>query len=334
MFKNLKIGVKLGLGFGLVLVLLLAVLLMGVSRMSFINDKVGEITNINNSEVRRVVEMRSAVRNISVAVRNIVLLTDMGEMQKEKDRVDAQRAKYSDAYAKLEKIFSDFQGTSSEEKQFLVKLKEDQQATKPLVDKAIAFGLENKAVEGTAVLLKEVRPSQQKWLKDLDDLADLEYKLTDQATEESNKAYSDARFMMLILGGVAVAFGFLAAFLVTRSITKPLNEALNVANALAEGDMTARIEVNSQDETGQLLQAMKNMVGKLSGIIGEVRGAADALSSASEEVSATAQSMSQATSEQAASVEETSASVEQMSASINQNTENAKVTDGMASQAA
>nr|BFE96152.1 hypothetical protein GCM10020185_66880 [Pseudomonas brassicacearum subsp. brassicacearum] len=83
-----------------------------------------------------------------------------------------------------------------------------------------------------------------------------------------------------------------------------------------------------------VLNAMQNMVGKLSHIIGEVRNAADNLASASEEVSATAQSMSQATSEQAASVEETSASIEQMSASINQNTENAKVTDGMASKAA
>jgi methyl-accepting chemotaxis protein len=118
------------------------------------------------------------------------------------------------------------------------------------------------------------------------------------------------------------------------SVTRPLTVAIAVANQLAEGNLTAKIEVSSKDETGQLLMAMQAMVGKLSQIIGEVRGSANALSSASEEVSATAQSMSQGASEQAASVEETSASVEQMSASINQNTENAKVTDGMASKAA
>jgi len=95
-----------------------------------------------------------------------------------------------------------------------------------------------------------------------------------------------------------------------------------------------KIEGGSKDETGRVLTAMQAMIGKLSQIIGEVRNAADGLASASEEVSATAQAISQTTSQQAASVEETSASIEQMSASINQNTENAKITDGMASKAA
>ena len=117
-------------------------------------------------------------------------------------------------------------------------------------------------------------------------------------------------------------------------VTRPLAKIAEATKRMAEGDLSVRIEVATQDEVGQLSASMKNMAEKLSSIIGEVRGSADALSSASEEISATAQSISQATSEQAASVEETSASIEQMSASINQNTDNAKVTDGMASQAA
>jgi methyl-accepting chemotaxis protein len=141
----------------------------------------------------------------------------------------------------------------------------------------------------------------------------------------SNNAIISVMALLLLLA---------TSWWITRSITRPLNEAVNVANALAQGDLTTRIEVNSKDETGKLLESMQNMVGKLSQIITEVRGSADSLSSASEEVSATAQSLSQASSEQAASVEETSASVEQMSASINQNAENAKVTDGMAAKAA
>jgi len=117
-------------------------------------------------------------------------------------------------------------------------------------------------------------------------------------------------------------------------VARPLAKVTDVAKRLSEGDFSVRIEVATQDEIGELNGSMKNMVEKLSEIITDVRSASDNLSSASEEVSATAQSLSQASSEQAASVEETSASVEQMSASINQNAENAKVTDGMATQAA
>jgi methyl-accepting chemotaxis protein len=140
--------------------------------------------------------------------------------------------------------------------------------------------------------------------------------------------------MSMVIGGVLLALLLGLSYWILVSITRPLNEAVGVANQLAAGDLTAKIEVTSKDETGLLLAAMQTMIGKLSQVIGEVRGSADALSSASEEVSATAQGMSQATSEQAASVEETSASVEQMSASINQNAENAKVTNGMADSAA
>lgn len=154
-----------------------------------------------------------------------------------------------------------------------------------------------------------------------------------QANEQANALYASSRNIMIgvILGGVL--FGIALGLLISRSITRPLNVAVDAANRLAEGDLSVRLDSDARDETGQLLLAMGNMSEKLTQIIAEVRGSADSLSSASEEISATAQSMSQAASEQAASVEETSASMEQMSASISQNTENAKVTDGMASKA-
>ncbi len=113
-----------------------------------------------------------------------------------------------------------------------------------------------------------------------------------------------------------------------------LAEVVRVLAALARGDLSEKI-TNSYDGTfGELKDACNTTVEKLSEIIAEVRSTADALTTASGEVSSTAQSLSQAASTQAASVEKTSASVEEMNASISQNTENAKVTDSMASKAA
>ena len=117
-------------------------------------------------------------------------------------------------------------------------------------------------------------------------------------------------------------------------IILPVNEAVAVLAEMEKGDLTKEVKGDYKGQLKDFKDTVNNTIARLSQVIGEVRGAADALSSASEEVNATAQSMSQASSEQAASVEQTSASIEQMSASINQNSENAKVTDGMASQAA
>jgi len=116
-------------------------------------------------------------------------------------------------------------------------------------------------------------------------------------------------------------------------VIDPVNEAVEVLKEMEQGNLTQTVNGDYKGQLKDFKDSVNNTIAKLSQVIGEVNGAAANIAGASEEVSATAQSMSQATSEQAASVEETSASVEQMSASINQNTENAKVTDGMATQA-
>jgi len=108
--------------------------------------------------------------------------------------------------------------------------------------------------------------------------------------------------------------------------------ASRIVSEIAAGDLTVQVNLRPGDQSS-LLFAMKAMVDKLASVMTEVSSGAESLTSASEEISATAQSLSQAASEQAAGVEETSASIEQMTASIGQNTENAKVTDGIASKA-
>jgi methyl-accepting chemotaxis protein len=117
------------------------------------------------------------------------------------------------------------------------------------------------------------------------------------------------------------------------SVILPVNEVVAVLTEMEHGDLTRTVDGDYKGQLKDFKDTVNNTIAKLSQVITEVNGAAANIASASEEVSVTAQSMSQATTEQASSVEETSSSVEQMSASINQNTENAKVTDGMATQA-
>ena len=112
-----------------------------------------------------------------------------------------------------------------------------------------------------------------------------------------------------------------------------IDDVVIMLRALSEGDLTKTIDKPYEGSFGEMKEYANNTVLKLSMIIGEVNGAADALSSAAEQVSATAQALSQAASEQASGVEQTSASMEQMTASIAQNTDNAKLTDSMASKA-
>ncbi|MDD0809899.1 methyl-accepting chemotaxis protein [Curvibacter sp. RS43] len=113
-----------------------------------------------------------------------------------------------------------------------------------------------------------------------------------------------------------------------------LSDVASLLEAFSRGDLTFRIERDYDGLFGRVKASGNKTADELTRIMGEVRAAASALSGAAGQVSATAQSLSQAASEQAASVEETTASIEQMSASISQNSDNAKVTDSMATKTA
>ncbi|MES2352636.1 MAG: methyl-accepting chemotaxis protein [Pseudomonadota bacterium] len=158
-----------------------------------------------------------------------------------------------------------------------------------------------------------------------------------ESVKEAEIASSRAQTQMYTASAISLALLVSLGLLILTGILRQLggdpSYAAEIVRQVADGDLSADVELKSGDSTS-LLAAMKSMIEKLSHVVQEVNNGAEALASASEEVSATAQSLSQAASEQAAGTEQTSASVEQMTASISQNTENAKVTDGIASKAA
>jgi methyl-accepting chemotaxis protein len=151
--------------------------------------------------------------------------------------------------------------------------------------------------------------------------------------EAANRGNFDTRVDLNGLQGFQKEMGEGLNQLVTTT-GDSVNDVVRVMGAMSEGDLTQAIDKHYEGAFGQMKEYVNNTVDKLSQVVTEVNSGAEALAGASEEVSATAQSLSQAASEQAAGVEETSASLEQMTASISQNTENAKVTDGMATKAA
>jgi methyl-accepting chemotaxis protein len=119
----------------------------------------------------------------------------------------------------------------------------------------------------------------------------------------------------------------------TETLRQVVGDVARTMRAISEGDLTKTIDKDYQGSFAEMKEYANDTVLKLSMIIGEVNSAASQLTSASEQVSTTAQTLAQAASEQAAGIEETSASIEEMTASIAQNSDNAKVTNNIASKA-
>ena len=430
MFGDMKVSTRLGLSFGLVLVLLVGVIALGISRMAQVDEGLRTVTEENNVEMNHATGMRAAAYQVSISIRNVILLTEDAQMKAEDATLNKAFQDFESEATALDKQFTSIPSTTQPEKDLLASVRKQWQELMPLFQKTEALGLANKNDEAFKYYQQESGASQKnaQMRGTLEQLAALEQKLSDEEGAKARQTYSEARTLLFSLGVLAVVLAVLAAFVVTRSVInqlggepgyaaevlqkvaggdlsvsvalrknddrsmlfavsnmieklkqviagqqrvieagnrgdfkervelaglagfqKDLGEGLNklavttgasiddvvrVMKALSEGDLTQTIDKNYEGAYGELKEYANGTVLKLSGVITEVNSAADALTSAAEEVSGTSQSLSQAASEQAAGVEETSASLEQMTASIAQNTENAKVTDTMATRAA
>lgn len=343
-------------------------MIIGLVNMAAIQHRLDEIVTDNNVKIEQARHLRDAVRDLSIAVRNIALLDERSEMEPELRRINEQRKKYKDAESKLVEAVKSDTG-----KAILAKLKEAQNLTNPLVDRAVQFGLANNRAESIRVLLKEVRPVQKRWLEAIDEMVEFQGENNQRDVEAAQQAYNRAKILMSVLGGIAVALAAFVALWITRSITSPLSEGVNIANLMSQGDVSMKIEVNRKDETGELLAAMKNMVDntnvlanaamqitkgdlttevtirsdrdtlgqalslmaiKLREIVSNVKAAAANVTSGSQQTSSGAEQLSQGTNEQAASIEEVSSSMEEMNATVTQNADNAKQTASIAEKAA
>jgi methyl-accepting chemotaxis protein len=328
MFKNLKIGVRLGAGFSLVLAILIIVAMSGISSMSGIYEDSDTILENEYPKIALGHDIVDQVNVIARVLRNSMLVKP-DQVQKELDRVPGAEKIISEAFDKLAKAIQ-----SEEGKKKLAGAVDARKAYMEDQHKFLELQKSGKRDEAVELMVTQLRKTQGDYFKAVSDLIDFQNARMRQIGDGVDKTFTNSRITLIALSVIATLLTIVLAFWITRSITRPLAEAVDVANNLSEGNLDVKIEIDSKDETGMLLSAMQNMVHKLTEIITAVRSGADSLASASEQISATAQSLSQSSSEQAASVEETTASIEQMTASINQNTENAKVTDSMATKAA
>jgi methyl-accepting chemotaxis protein-1 (serine sensor receptor) len=149
----------------------------------------------------------------------------------------------------------------------------------------------------------------------------------DQAKNEFKKTqgmYATVRNISIIAILVGVLLAALIGAWLIRAISGPLNEAVRIARSVAAGDLTQTIEVHSKDETGQLMQAMKDMNASLAHIVGQVRTGTETIAVASRQIASGNADLSGRTESQASSLEETASSMEELTSTVKQNADNAR----------
>ncbi len=143
----------------------------------------------------------------------------------------------------------------------------------------------------------------------------------------SQEHFSEFRALTLGAIGVAALLGIAFAIWLINSITRPLDIAIDIANKIADGNLTQEIAVDSSNELGRMLAALKAMSAALTNTVAEVRASSDTIAIASSEIAAGNLDLSSRTEQQAASLEETASSMEELTSTVKQNADNARSAD-------
>ncbi len=326
--KNLKIGTRLGLGFALLIVAALAIALVGRIQLGALSDEIRFLTEDRMVKVEQLTEVKDDLNVIARGVRNMALLTDEKAKVQEKARIDDMSARNSALLKLLDESIKLPKG-----RQLLQDLNAARAPYNAAISKAVEQAMAGQTDVVRETLFNEVSPLQGRYMKALDDLVGLQKELMRQSAEQSAQMAASAGVWMLIIAGVAAAIGAFIATLLVRSITRPIREAVNVAQTVAAGDLTSTIHVTRQDETGQLLAALKAMNESLVGIVNNVRLSSDSIATGSAQIASGNADLSQRTEEQAANLEQTAASMEQLASAVKQNSDTARQANQLASSA-
>ena len=151
------------------------------------------------------------------------------------------------------------------------------------------------------------------------------------ATARAIEAANGRSFtLLLLLCALVVALGSICAWLITRSITVPLQAAVKVAETVAAGDLRTHFGTAASDEIGDLMRALHGMNEALRKVVSEVQTGTNAIATASGEIAAGNQDLSARTEQQASSLEETASSMEELTSTVKQNADNARQANQMA----
>ncbi|MFJ9452254.1 methyl-accepting chemotaxis protein [Herbaspirillum sp. NPDC101397] len=321
--SQLKISARLAIGFTLVCVLLIVVTLLGIIQMAQQKQRMDEITKINNVEASEASSMYLSITERALALRNMILLGENPpEIDAEMKRVDTQAKKYAAAEKKLEAMLKSESTTSPEERQLFAAISETAKVANGYVKQVTELILAGKREEAYAVLRNEFRPVQRKWWDQLNNFIVLENKQNEDASNNADIAYVNARFMMLLFGGLALVVSIMAAYLITRSVLSQLggepSYANQIATQIAHGDLTVNIETKPSDQDS-LLFSIKSMRDALAQIVGQVRAGTDTIATASSQIAKGNLDLSSRTEQQASSLEETASSMEELASTVKQN---------------
>jgi methyl-accepting chemotaxis protein len=317
-FANLNIGKRLGIGFALVLAMTVLISSVAFWRMEATSTATAAMAQPIAKE-RMIADWNKYIYTAVRRTAAIVKSSDPSLVAYFKDDAAMTTGRTAELVKQIEPFL-----TTDAEKALYAKMMVERKRYRDAVNAAMKAKTEGNQDEAVKVLDEKYTPSANNYMALLDELVAMQRANLDEHGKTIQQTQAAGIRMVQMLTVLAVALGALFSWFLARSIAQPIREAVQVAETVAAGDLTRRIEATTRDETGALLRALRHMNDSLVGIVSEVRSGTDAIATASGEISAGNMDLSSRTEQQASSLEETAASMEELTGTVRNNADNAR----------
>ena len=329
--RQLKIGARLGLAFAAVLLLLALLGGFGIYQTSQANFYAKDLGTNWLPSVKVLGDMRASLNRARRAgLRH--LLEDSPESKQVQQKLSEE-----ELLQKLPKLFAQFEPmiVSAEEKQAFEKVRSNFEEWHGLEKKQLQLSSGGASDQDAArkMAVGDNARAFSAVTAGIEKIVTINVEGADKSTAAAAASYQQA---LLVSGGMialAVLMGGVLAVLVTRSITQPLSTGVMVAEAVAQGDLTSKFDIQGRDEPANLLRALQHMNDRLVDIVGQVRLSSDSIATGSAEIATGNADLSQRTEQQASNLEETAASMEELNSTVKTNADTAQQANRLASEA-
>jgi methyl-accepting chemotaxis protein len=333
-FKSWSISSRLGAGFGLVLLLVVAIAGLGQWSLGQVHVQMRQITDVGATKSKIVNQLLETVGSIGLQSRSAAMLNDIDPKQAAEQIAAVKKsiAEYDKQEAAMVALFSASTLTAAET-QLIEEIQTARAKTRPELENAIQAAFDGDTVSATLSLMTRFAPLESRWRSKLIEMVAVQNALNDEATASAELTQSRSRVTAGVLVFMALLAGVLIAWRITISVTRPIGRAVVVAERIARGDLTSKVEVRINDETGRLLEAIASMQDRLRMLVGAIGEASESILIASSEVASGNLDLSQRTEQTSHNLQGAAQALTELTDTVSQSAEAAQQANQLASSA-
>lgn len=326
--RDLSIAKRLAFGFGLVLLLMVMVVTSSSRGLSNLTHQADRILTEDWVKAEAASTINTTTRANARRTMELFFATSPEDALRIKSRIAQNKGIIDQALAKLDELEVEPDG-----KALLREVKDVRKTYVQSFTHVQVLLADGKRAEAEQTLITQTLPTIDALQEQVQRLSRYQ---SERAKSRGQEMLDDAKTttkLEWLIGGVALLMGAACARVLSLSITRPIEQAVSIAETVAQGNLHVQINEHHQDEPGRLLIALKSMANNLSDLVGEVRKGSESIATGSSQIAMGTADLSQRTEEQAANLQQTAASMEQLSSAVKANAGIAQSASSLADQA-